>query len=79
DSLLARQRELFHSLDPGVASVRNLMQEAQELIWWAMTMLKVQRAGYERSLSDVLKVKRISESYPSRSADLTASMLSVRG
>lgn len=63
DSLLREQRMLLQSVPPSDPQIRPLVLRGRELVHWAITMIKIQRSGYVRSLVAILNSKRLDSHY----------------
>ncbi len=63
EPLLQKQRDLLRSLAATDPQTQELARRGYELAHWGITMIKIQRSGYARSLAAVLNAKRIDCQY----------------
>ncbi|HEY7304266.1 MAG TPA: hypothetical protein VH601_09140 [Bryobacteraceae bacterium] len=66
--LLQNQRDLLSRLHISHPRTQDLSRKGSELVSWALTVLKIQRAGYARDLAVVLNANRLFSQYAGASA-----------
>ena len=77
DLLLPRQRDLLRSVPSSDPRTQELALQGSELVQWAITMLKIQRAGYVQSLAGILNGKQVDSNYSGTSSK-RADLISVQ-
>jgi hypothetical protein len=63
ESLLQLQRGLLRSVSPSDPRAPELALRGRELVYWATTMVKIQRSGHARSLAAILSSKHLKSMY----------------
>lgn len=63
ETLLQEQRQLLEHLPQDVNSSLTLVNEAQELLRWSLSMVALQRQTYTQSLSTILHLKQLDSGY----------------
>lgn len=76
--LLEEQRFLFGRLRMEDREACELLQQAQDLANWALTLARVQHAHTERAFASLLKIKQLDAGYLP-SPVCSAELVSVRG
>lgn len=65
---LQEQRRLLSSLTPSDPQIRTIALRGSALIAWAMTMVKIQHAGYAHELAIILNTRQLQLQYASEMA-----------
>jgi hypothetical protein len=76
--LLEEQRLLFRQLNIEDSEACELLQQARDLINWALTLARVRHAHTERAFAALLKLKQLDAGYLP-SPVCSAELVSVRG